>query len=514
MNDVPHTLASLRRRMMTQFFIDRVVLCALGFAVLLLASAAINAARGATPVDARAAGAVLSGVFVSAFVWTRFKTPTLKETAVRVDGLMQTRDRFLTAYDFSNIENRTALQEIALEECRRYIAACDAAACARFRFPPLLPWLLVPLVVLCLMGWHAHFAKIAAGRETRRATAEQARELEKLAREIDAANEKEKSDDLKKIADEIRKGEKRLQAARPDDAQKAALREMSSLENMVWEMLKSQKKSTPEELAALAAALKQSELTKSAADALQTGNPEAAAEKLERLLQQQKQEAELDKVAQAVQQALSRLAQDQKGEMGRRMEQTLQSGGQNGAQALQRLAELLREAGNAQQGKSGDGSPSQQTMRNMLAALQNMKYGAQQERMGAGQQQGNSDSKMTVQPFGKPNAQNAQQLSLTDLPSGMPGSEHDIGTTENPFGAPQKKNANEAAGIQLNGVLGEGESLHDFMTATGDKSKSNRRYRELYNAMLPAAEDAVQQEAIPPGSRFYIKRYFQAIRPE
>jgi hypothetical protein len=32
--------------------------------------------------------------------------------------------------------------------------------------------------------------------------------------------------------------------------------------------------------------------------------------------------------------------------------------------------------------------------------------------------------------------------------------------------------------------------------------------------MAPAAEDAVQQENIPLGSRLLIKRYFEAIRPK
>ena len=62
--------------------------------------------------------------------------------------------------------------------------------------------------------------------------------------------------------------------------------------------------------------------------------------------------------------------------------------------------------------------------------------------------------------------------------------------------------------------MGEGESLRDFTIAAGDDSKSSQRYRNLYNAMAPAAEDALLQENIPLGSRFFIKRYFQNIRPK
>ena len=45
-------------------------------------------------------------------------------------------------------------------------------------------------------------------------------------------------------------------------------------------------------------------------------------------------------------------------------------------------------------------------------------------------------------------------------------------------------------------------------------SKSSRRYKEIYDAMAPAAEDAAQQENIPLGSRFFIRRYFESIRPK
>jgi hypothetical protein len=51
------------------------------------------------------------------------------------------------------------------------------------------------------------------------------------------------------------------------------------------------------------------------------------------------------------------------------------------------------------------------------------------------------------------------------------------------------------------------------MPATADNSQAQRRYRQLYEAMAPAAQDAVLQEEIPLGSRFFIKRYFEAIRP-
>ena len=41
---------------------------------------------------------------------------------------------------------------------------------------------------------------------------------------------------------------------------------------------------------------------------------------------------------------------------------------------------------------------------------------------------------------------------------------------------------------QLTGRQGSGESLQQSLTSAGDSSKSNRGYKELYEAMAPAAQ--------------------------
>ena len=94
-----------------------------------------------------------------------------------------------------------------------------------------------------------------------------------------------------------------------------------------------------------------------------------------------------------------------------------------------------------------------------------------------------------------------------------PASEVYTGTTDSPFGKDRHEPGKEAQAKQLSGRLGDGETLQQSLTSAGDQSKSRRGYKDLYEAMAPAAQDAVQQENIPLGSRFFIKRYFEAIRP-
>jgi hypothetical protein len=492
---------------------ERLSICGLIVAAGLVVVAAINATHGIAPFDKRVGVMGLGGAFVAAIAWTLARIPTLDQTAVYIDGIADTRDRFLTAHKFSKIGMPTALEKIAMQECAHFISAFDIKQHSQFRFPRQVPWLLVPLITVALLSWNATLSRkfAAAGTGGDAATMRQARQLEKIAQNIDAS--KSNSEDLKKIADEIRKGEKKMQGAKSEDAQKTAMQETSSLEEMIHEMLNPRKGPTPEEVAVLAASLKQSELTKDAATALETGKINEAAEILERLLQQQKADAQLDKAGRDIRQAMSHLAPDQKGELGKELEQA-----KSGSQALQQLAENLRKAANSPQAQNGSTSDSREAMQKALSDLQNMKYGEGQDgenqaAMTDDSQNGKDGSVILMQSSGS-GAPQTQKMTATDIPSGKPGSEHDAGTTNNPYGQQQQKSETAPVSGQVAGVKGAGASLHEFISATGDTSRASRDYRDLYNSMLPAAEDAIEQENIPLGSRFYIKRYFQSIRPK
>jgi hypothetical protein len=162
-----------------------------------------------------------------------------------------------------------------------------------------------------------------------------------------------------------------------------------------------------------------------------------------------------------------------------------------------------------QAGTPGQGKPlDEQSLKNLLAALQNLKFGEGQP---ARPQSGDGPPKGLVMMQGsdpKPGEGGDPRI-----PSGQPGSEKDTGTTDSPFGKDQNAPARDGQQQSLAGRLGEGETLQQFLPGVADASKSKRRYKELYEAMAPAAEDAVVQENIPLGSRFFIKRYFESIRP-
>jgi hypothetical protein len=154
---------------------------------------------------------------------------------------------------------------------------------------------------------------------------------------------------------------------------------------------------------------------------------------------------------------------------------------------------------------------TEQEMKALLAALQNLKNGENQNGQQGPSRQGQGIASM--ESFAPAEGEKPGQPGDRQMPGGQPGTENDQGTTNDPLGKEGDAAGKNARAQQLAGRLGEGETLQQFLPSAADASRSSRRYQELYQAMAPAAEEAVLQENIPLGSRFFIKRYFEAIRP-
>ncbi len=236
----------------------------------------------------------------------------------------------------------------------------------------------------------------------------------------------------------------------------------------------------------------------------------------------------LQQLAQSMQEQAAKLTEQEKNEVAQQMEQAAQ-GAQSGQeqlseQAMQRLADLLRKAGKNGAGskqQASNGSPGKpmtaQQMQDLLNSLENMKDGLQQpgtDGDSPGQPQdspGSGQSLALVESFTK----NGGADSKADgPPSGMPGGEHDEGHPDKLFGETPAAAPTQSQAHRLEGMLGNGESLQELVNSPSGPAKAGRRYRDLYEAMAPAAQDTVEQENIPLGSRSFVRRYFENIRPQ
>lgn len=483
-----------------------------------------------------ALGAVLLGTLF--LLWRTH--PDLGRTAQILDKRGQTKDRYSTGFSFGQSPERQRMEEAAFLECQRFIEKNDWRALTPIRAPRSILVAFAPLLAIGLLQWQFLLSQEPPlpDPSLRAVVNDQAKKLDQLVQQIEQARRVQQSAELEQLVKELRNTSKRITEQRPtnEEIRRAALREFSSLQAMLEEMMKAGNLETsPEELKALAEALKQMN-QEEAAKKLEEGKYEEAAKKLEELMQQLQKGANPEKtrqqLADSMKEAVDRLSEDQKKQVAEQMQQLAEAAkamqDPEIQKQLQKLQELMQQLAKSQKGKpsqqqqqgdpqQGQGQPQQmpltaEALQQMIEALERMKQQLQE-----GQQPGEQDGPMISMQMPGMDGQPGMNGSMESNgpPSGNPGSELDFGTTETPFGATQAEKAKaEGPAKRITGVLGEGESLREFIGAAGDDSKAQQRYKEIYQAMAAQAQDTVTQETIPLGSRLLIRRYFENIRPK
>ena len=66
---------------------------------------------------------------------------------------------------------------------------------------------------------------------------------------------------------------------------------------------------------------------------------------------------------------------------------------------------------------------------------------------------------------------------------------------------------------RITGVQGEGESAVQTVASSPEGQQSGVSYKDAYTKYQKLSEDALTQEQIPLGYKFYVKRYFESIKP-
>lgn len=501
-------------------FVEKIARIALLWGAALVLVGVVNRWElGRMPWDAPfALWSALAAVAV-AVIWTFARRLSLRAVARIVDTRGGTRDRFLTALTFEEKGGASEMRALVMQECAAFFAGRDFRSAIPVPMPREVAWLLVPATALLMLQWNARdesalrLARESAGQAE---VAPTVAKLEQLAREAEERAAETDDAELRKLAEKMKRSaaQLRAEATTKENAAKAALAELSTLEQLVKELQKPPSEVSSDELKQLAKELAKIDATRDAATAIEAGRLADAAQALDEAAKQEEPSAE--NAAQSLKQALERLAQQRQLSEGLQKLSQEMGSGQRASEALQKLAQMLRQMPQAKQGSKPQpgNTRSPQSLLELLAALQNLKYGGDGE--GKGQpsdgKPGEGKGKVAMLSFAKPGEGNPQSGDA-QMPTGMPGGEHDTGTTETPFG---KQGSADEKGTEaaLKGQLGEGESLSMAMPAAPDGSKASLRYKELYDAMAPAAQEAVMQEEIPLGSRFFIKRYFESIRPE
>jgi hypothetical protein len=519
--DVITILRGLRRRLIVREGLDALAIGALaGAGGLLIVEAVRRVGEHREPISFSLAIAIPLAAALLFALLTLTRTRSVRDVAVLADRRGSTKDRLVTALALAD-EKPGEISALARAECAAWLSRADFRPLFPLHAPRLGVWLIVPFVALGLLRLDFVIGRgkaIAEAREAQAAIADTTRQIEELARKVEQLRQQDHSEELRKLSEQLQQSAEKLRAeTKPADAEKAALRELSSLEEMMREL---QRQPSPaEEMKELAKALAQVPGMQDVLKALNEKNLEEAQRALEQARDAQKTAANPpneEQVEKTLRDAMQNLAERRQLSQALQnlVQQMNQQGGSPSQQAMQQLQQMMQQA-QQNSDQQGDGSGQRQmTMQELISALENMKASETEnpDQKHPGGDQPGQGQRVTVQAFGQNSPGAPRQPGDASAPSGKPGSEHDLGTSETPFG---EKNAAQDHGrdLALKGQLGQGESLSMMLPSAGDQSRAAQRYKALYDAAAAAAQDSVQQENIPLGSRFLIKRYFESIRP-
>jgi hypothetical protein len=194
------------------------------------------------------------------------------------------------------------------------------------------------------------------------------------------------------------------------------------------------------------------------------------------------------------------LSDEQKKEMLKRLQELREvlrqqgKGGKEQMDRMQRFGERARGGGKqpGQNGKPGSGS--------------------QPGQLRLSQGQGDGPSVDVPMPGSAPAPANGKP-GESESPGGSVGQGAGHGHDENLVGDPTKLDGKTqdvtAAGVDS----GQGTASAEVIYGAAERGFVGKGYQKVFTDYQTVAEQVMTQDEIPPGYRFYVRRYFQLIRP-
>ena len=177
--------------------------------------------------------------------------------------------------------------------------------------------------------------------------------------------------------------------------------------------------------------------------------------------------------------------------------------------AQSRLADLKEALRRAKAQKNqGGGQARKQRMQDFMRRAQGQRGSRQAWKPGQGQQ-GQGKPGQGAQGQGQGQGQQGQGPQGQGQGGDAPGTEHD----PNLMGDPTAKNG-ETKDQQVAGVQGRGPSRRETVLTSAQRGFASTGYRQVFTDYQKIVEDVMNQEKVPQGYKYLVKRYFQRIKPQ
>ncbi|MCC6749805.1 MAG: hypothetical protein IT371_19220 [Deltaproteobacteria bacterium] len=99
-----------------------------------------------------------------------------------------------------------------------------------------------------------------------------------------------------------------------------------------------------------------------------------------------------------------------------------------------------------------------------------------------------------------------------DSPNGQPGDGIGSGTDPNTRGDPTHLKSRRKD-VFVKGMESKGPTRSEVILGAAEKGFSTQNYRRVYRDYTHIIEDVMKREEVPLGYRYYVKRYFELIKP-
>jgi chemotaxis protein histidine kinase CheA len=181
-------------------------------------------------------------------------------------------------------------------------------------------------------------------------------------------------------------------------------------------------------------------------------------------------------------------------------------------QKLEELRELLRQGGPGRE-------QHLKRLQQFAERARGNKGSSPGEQGGPGGKQGGGSPRLTLGPGGRP-------IPIPGSGSGPPGNERpgngggesggrDFGSGSGPDArGPATDLAGKTEDVTAAAVdTGQGQASSEVVFGAAERGFTGSRYQKVYTQYRTVAEDVLEQDTIPAGYEFYVRRYFQLIRP-
>lgn len=430
------------------------------------------------------------GISAAALIMIALRPASLYEAAREIDTAASLKDRTVSALEFIQRPPGEALTELQIRDTFNHLQSIPTKQVAHYAVPRETKFVLLIALVLLAFSYVEFFAPSATSTEIDYSP-QIAAEAEPLLKQIEEAKkeaQKINDQELEEILKQIEA--KALELKKAKVTPKEALAKLTELSTMLKSKMDSAKMAKVESLMkGLGQQFTGNPILGDFGYTLKRGEYEQAAKKL-------------DKVKENIKQ-LNR-------EQRQNLSDELKRGGKSLEDTdLDALGTELARAGASLEEDDLEGT--QVRLRKGSRRLLDLAFEKRRNLSLAKLLSQCEISKVGIRKACNSNAiSNLEGLARkTNSPSNSAGK----ATDPNPFG---EMTAIDSA-LQLEritGIQSEGPSSVRISKTSEKGQQSTVSYKEVYTKYQKLSEEALSQEQIPLGYKFYVKRYFESIRPE